>query len=621
MSILSLLKPSDATTANILDQSMTQLEQAGAANIAKHFETAVDKRGINAALLMVNSATLLLALREGDLTPLMDMQARLTARIGVKRLGDLIADAFSRDYDLTLLTREGGELYGVTDYSTLLSTVTAYYATQKAKESRFGDLYRGCSDYDDDDDYRFNAPKVAGNEAIIDLTDIKNVATLLPETSTIKGADGKMYTIDTTRIALNIDICGGENTIIISREDPDYAPMVHKSRKKAGNRVWPLSRYGGEIVKLADGSMAMDVEMPCYGDMVNPVEIPIKADGSEAYKTAVKNRGYRPESFTRRMLQEYLTSLLDAEISPDIQQSFTGDGVCIPQYESVYGYGVHKDDPRYNAPMATSNNVIVDANIISKPLKAQTSIPAVESSSGILDPDGVPLKSIPFTKDKAKIANGKFMCLRCRKDGFAKSGLSPYLPSKLPEGMANDHEGLADSQHWAGSPICGACRSELKIGREAVISANKASITGPAPKPVTPKPETKEDNTKGEAIVAAETELKIAEDAALAAMAAEDAAKADVEKKEAAVEGIKAAGLEVDASLAEAVEKARHNAVTAAGNTTTLELAVKAASAKVNALRNGTAIPTTTATANQARVVTKAPTKGKNKNKNKYKSR
>ena len=50
MSILSLLKPSDATTANILDQSMTQLEQAGAANIAKHFETAVDKRGINAAL-------------------------------------------------------------------------------------------------------------------------------------------------------------------------------------------------------------------------------------------------------------------------------------------------------------------------------------------------------------------------------------------------------------------------------------------------------------------------------------------------------------------------------------------------------------------------------------------
>jgi DNA-directed RNA polymerase subunit RPC12/RpoP len=67
--------------------------------------------------------------------------------------------------------------------------------------------------------------------------------------------------------------------------------------------------------------------------------------------------------------------------------------------------------------------------------------------------------------------NTKYKCQRCGKENLLRSQLNCYTPRELPTGMPGNTDGLQDSQLWATSYVCGACRKALKEGREKVCGA------------------------------------------------------------------------------------------------------------------------------------------------------
>lgn len=583
LGLIGLLLPSDEVLKILGGQSLTAMEQAFGSNMLQILDKRMDRARTEKNLLYISSGLATVGLNNimpdgSKIGALTDTAARLVARMGAKDLFDTFNELWEKDPEIRKMLKEGGELHGVTDRSIIINTTAAFYAAQMAKNSRFRDVYSYSPSwsYSDDDDECYNAPGTTGNATIIDLTDV------LKEDAAKKAIkDNNLITVnkefvaDATRAYFQVNVSGDNCTIIMSANDPkaiQEAKYRHRGkeewRKMPIDEVWPNSVCG-----------------PCnymhapYEDRVTKADpVPLRVETvTPALEKAMKARGYDVDAcvINRAGLNAYLTKLLDESITPDMMSStvYNIEGAVNNPLDSR---GV---DPRvvsvYNMPVAGESVGPIT--------------PSEDAAPPATMPQPMDGLRFPLTKRDCHITDGNYKCYRCGKTGFSKAKLNIYRPSKLDDFVPADDAGLEDSQQWAESAVCGPCARELKEGREKVVAKYRPS---------------KEDK----ALMAAEAEVEVMSKAAEEALAACVAAEEGVKQRESDIAKMKEAGINILDVVAKDLEDAKYNLVAAEGAVATMELKVKEATQKVEALKNGSAKPSSenkAATANKASIISK----------------
>lgn len=590
--LIGMLMPSDEVLKILGGQSMTAMEQAFGSNMLQILDKRMDRARTEKNLLYISSGLAAVGLNNimpdgSKIGALTDTAARLVARMGAQDLFDTFSELWEKDPQLRKMLKEGGELHGVSDRNIIINTTAAFYAAQMAKNSRFRDVYSysplwSSSDNDDDDDECYNAPGTVGNATIIDLTDVlkEDAAQKAIKDNNLISVN-KEFVADSTRSYFQVNISGDNCTIIMSANDPQAiqeAKYRHKGkeewRKMPIDEVWPNSVCG-----------SCNFPLDKYESRVTKAEAsPLRhADGSfmesatAPLAEAMKARGYdvKKMEVDRSTLNAYLTRLLDEAINPGLMDS------------KVYTIEDAIKNPLDNRGVSPTLSTIYNIPVAGESVGSVTPSEDVAPTTAAQPPmDGL---RFPLTKRDCYVADGNYKCHRCGKEGFAKSKINAYKPSTLESFVPADDAGLEDSQQWAESAVCGPCARELKEGRERVIAKYRPS---------------KEDK----ALMAAEAEVEVMSKAAEDALAACVAAEEGVKQRESDIAKMKEAGINILDVVAKDLEDAKYNLVIAEGAVATMELKVKEATQKVDALKNGTAKVATAskpATSNKAAIISK----------------
>lgn len=589
LGIVGLLLPSDEVLKIIGGQSMTAMEQGFGANMLRILDKRMDRGRMEKNLMYITSGLTAVGLNnimpEGSkIGALTDTAARIVARMGAKDLFDTFNDLWEKDPEIRKMLKEGGELHGVTDRSIIINTTAAFYAAQMAKNSRFRDVYSfggGCTaSYNDDDDELYNAPGTTGGATIIDLTDVLKgdaAKKAIKEQSLIQV--NKDFVADATRSYFQVNVSGDNCTIIMSANDPDSlqeAKYRHRGkedwRKMPLDEVWPNTVCG-----------KCNFPIGAYKDRVTEVEPALlRADKTPSLLEAMKTRGYNVETMEvdRSTLNAYLTKLLDASIDPGRMDSTT-----YTIKEAILN------------PLDNRGVLPSIATVYNMPVAGESTggiLPSEDAPGTAMQPTPTPIGGLrfPLTKKDCYIADGNYKCHRCGTEGFRKANVNAYHPEKLPDYVPMDDSGLEDSQQWAESAVCGTCARALKEGREQIIAKYRPS-------------------KEAVAITAAEKEVEIMTKAAEDALAAAITAEEGVKQREIEIKKMQDANINVPEVVLKDLEDAKYNLVSAEGAVAQMDLKVKEATQKADALKNGTVKLSTTdenknrATPNKASIISK----------------
>ena len=590
----------------VKDSALSMLESSIGENIAKQVGEVLDKFGIDRNITLATVGAILVGCSE-DGNTFDKTIGRILTRTAVSGIVERVRKAVHSDPKIEKALKEEGALHGITDPVLLVQQVAAIYATEAAKSSRFHAYSCGFNDYNENDDWRFNAP---GAEGITCTLDLANLDKLDGKQVQITVSCGDKYQVDDLRAAFTLD----NGTCIESLCTPEYKKAL-KLAQKTGmlndyplGGMWPNPVY--DISETLTKKRVMD-ETPIIH--TPGIEVPESVWGKRAW--------YRTYGFNPKALHTRLTEILDRQISPLLMQSekeYNYPNIAmvngIPMFAhpsfytvnpngaivSVYSAGELANERRFNiggsSGIVGSEDMVIDAEAtVATDVKVETKEPEPA-------PAKQPERKFPISKDKCKQKDGAWVCPRCGST-VKKNQLNSFLPKAMPEGCLADNEGNTDLQEailWAGSAICGVCADQLKKVREKVSSewlrVNKGIVEA------------------SKEVEAAEAEWVKADDAL-------KSAEAELSKLD---DAVKTLGNNLPDAFKEAHEKARFNVQSAKGVVANIKVKLEAATNKRNALVNGTAKPaialpaaptstTTTATKSKAVVVKPAETKKMNR--------
>lgn len=568
----------------VKDSALSMLEGSIGENIAKQVGKVLDNYGVNKSITLATVGAILVGCSDESNT--FDRTiGRILTHTAVSSIVEMVRKSIHSDPKIEKALKAEGALHGITDPVLLVQQVAAIYATEAAKSSRFHSFCSSFDDYDEDDDYRFNAPGASGVAVTLDLA---NLDKLDDKQVTITISGGDKYNVDACRAHYVNDL----GTLIESPLTPEYKNKLAIGLKKGQfSNVWPLNAYDEHVGMCKEYIL----------------------DESPILNKAGKDMG-----FTRKSLHEKLTEQLDEEISPLLMQS--GDKYNYPQcmilngqpvfahpefytvnpngaIVSVYSAGKLANMPRFN--IGTASGIVGSEDMVIETTATEVKTETKEATPA---PAKQPERKFPISKDQCKLADGKWECPRCHST-VKKNQLNCFSPKSLPEGCLADNEGNTDLQEsvmWAGSAICGSCADQLKKVREKVSAAWLKDNKG---------------------IVEASKEVEAAEAEWVKADDALKAAEAELSKLD---DAVKTLGDNLPDAFKEAHEKARFNVQSAQGVVANVKVKLEAATNKRNALVNGTAkqaiaLPaaststTTAATKSKAVVVKPAETKKMNR--------
>ena len=570
-----------------------------------------------------------------ELTDLQRVSAENALKASAFRVHELLKDTFKHDRAIEKKFKEGGDMEGITDPALIMQSIVAHYAEKAAQSSVFG---RSNRSWGNDDEFYNTQSGGEGVAMVINLTD-KTVAPV-PGMQQAKVND-LTINVDATRDRVIITGVNGlpENEVTVISNDVRNGQVdtVTAASGKALLCVrWPNSRYG-EIVK----GQVRPQEVLCKDTTLDEAAIinwdlqNRTTDDALGLYVGVQY-GYEvgtvkePLQITRRMIHERITTMMNdpkcvhTYVPPHLMQDMiykdvqNADGtitripcISIPVVKSIF-------DPAVNTYVLEGSDIIQKS--WERTVEVYNEQHGGEGVSKVIDISATNENNggekLPITREMCGNGN-KYSCLVCGKTGLKKNGLSQLKPPKLPEGMANDYPGVADSVKYENSWMCGTCADALRKQREAAVKAFN-----------TAKQEAAKATAEEEAVL---REVLDAEQQVTSAKDLVDKTTLDNEK-------IKDALGELPPYAAAALEDAKFNLQQAETNYATISLKLNAFDRKATAISNGTAIPIgpapkpaasgnslgeaiSKATANKAVVLSKPNGKNKNKGKNRHERR
>lgn len=569
-----------------------------------------------------------------ELTDLQRVSAENALKASAFRVHELLKNTFKHDHAIEKKFKEGGDMVGITDPALIMQSIVAHYAEKAAQSSVFG--YRNRSWGDDDECYNTQSGG-AGVAMVIDLVN-KKVAPIEGMQQATVG--DLVINVNATRDKLSLTGMPGQDanevTIIVGdTRNGLFSNVTSASGKSLMCPRWPNSRYGelnskGKLIPRE--SLTMDDIVSDSFIMPSSWDLSQIGDDQRDFNilSYLRTRyGYKvdkanPFNATRRQLHERITSLTndpgsDLFIPPAFMQNmvYREEGgnkipcLAITQIKSVYD--------------AKASNIIglEGADVIQKTWEREVLLfneqHGGEGVSKVLDLDNKPAndgeQKLPISRESCQVGSGnRYKCGVCGKE-VKKNALKQHKPKKLPEGMANDYPGVADSVKYEDSWMCGTCCDSLLKQRESAVKAFST---------------TKQEADKAKA----EEEKLLAE--GIAAEAEVIKAKDELEAQNLAIETLKDKGVEVPKVLLDHKETLVFNLQEAETKFHALDVRIKGVGNKATALNNGAAIALppapkaasgtnlgeaiSKATANQAAVISR-PVTGKNKKQNRHERR
>ena len=567
-----------------------------------------------------------------ELTALQRVSAEQALKASAFTVYEILRNVFTHDNAVEKMFKKDGDMEGVTDPNLIMQAIVAHYAEQASKRSPF------FVTYDDDDDRRFNTQSGgAGVAMVIDLVN-KKVAPIEGMQQATVG--DLVINVNATRDKLSLTGMPGQDanevTIIVGdTRNGLFSNVTSASGKSLMCPRWPNSRYGelnskGKLIPRE--SLTMDDIISDSFIMPSSWDLSQIGDDQRDFNilSYLRTRyGYKvdkanPFNATRRQLHERITSLTndpgsDLFIPPAFMQNmvYREEGgnkipcLAITQIKSVYD------------PKASNIIGIEGADVIQKTWEREVLLfneqHGGEGVSKVLDLDNKPTgdgeQKFPISRESCQVGSGnRYKCGVCGKE-VKKNALKQHKPKKLPDGMARDYPGVADSVKYEDSWMCGTCCDSLLKQRESAVKAFST---------------TKQEADKAKA----EEEKLLAE--GIAAEAEVTKAKDDLEAQNLAIETLKDLGKEVPKVLLDHKETLVFNLQEAETKFHAIEVRMKGAGNKATALNNGAAIALppapkaasgtnlgeaiSKATANKAAVISRPATKN-NKKPNRHERR
>lgn len=407
--------------------NMDALSKAAGSNLWSNFARSVDVNR-NTVDLYIKAALCAQAVLAASPTAYDKTFAELMLKQSAEKLLDIARGGLHTVHGLEKMLNKDGELHGVESAEVIINTVASFFATQNAERSAFNRW-----DRDDNDNYRFNTQQVAAKEQG------------LPGVIKYTGPDKKKYDIHSARSALIVDI---------EQNDGSYTQLpiadAYFAEADVNDRSWPSRKYSGK--EIAGTRRGIREELTKSSVLSNP------------------KRKHRFNSQTGAKLLEIDRLSLHQRITDRIPEVIKKHGFSVMTETS--GREPETDYVNISSTVQVCTNpkpIDVNHELVSD-VQAKAA-DYVESTPVHAAPNGGLTLGHQPDKAKLKVENGNFYCPRCGQTGFKKNNLNTFTPVKLPDGMPDDHESLADTSMWVKSYVCPACMKELKELRDKATGA------------------------------------------------------------------------------------------------------------------------------------------------------